>query len=71
MIPEPNRELGGLFSRSEEILQDHCKLHATSQTELKELIQNVLHHPDFDPDQVDHDMHERLMRVIEDEDILI
>jgi hypothetical protein len=71
MIPEPNRELGGLFSRSEEILQDHCKLHATSQTELKELIQNVLHHPDFDPDQVDHDMHERLMRAIEDEDILI
>jgi len=71
MIPEPNRELGGLFSSSEEILQDHCKLHATSQSELKELIQNVLHHPDFDPDQVDHDMHERLMKAIDDEDILI
>jgi len=41
MIPEPNRELGVVFTRSEEILQDHCKLHATSQAELKELIQKV------------------------------
>jgi len=40
---------------------------------LKDLIQKVLHHPDFDPGQVDHDMHEtrRLMRAIEEEDILI
>ena len=75
MIPNPDslRELGGLFSRSEELLQDHCKLYATSQSELKALIQKVLHHPDFDPDQVDHDMHERLMQAtsIEEEDILI
>ena len=71
MIPDPDRELAGLFSRSEEILQDHCKLYTTSKAELKDLIQKVLHHPDFDPDQVDHDMHERLMRAIEDEDILI
>ena len=53
------------------MLQDHCKLYATSKAELKDLIQKVLHHPDFDPDQVDHDMHERLMRAIEEEDILI
>ena len=71
MIPDPDRELAGLFSRSEEILQDHCKLYTTSKAELKDLIQKVLHHPDFDPDQVDHDLHERLMRAIEDEDILI
>jgi hypothetical protein len=71
MIPDPDRELAGLFSRSEEILQDHCKLYTTSKAELKDLIQKVLHHPDFDPDQVDHDMHERLMLAIEDEDILI
>ena len=73
MIPDPDREMAGLFSRSEEMLQDHCKLYATSKAELKDLIQKVLHHPDFDPGQVDHDMHEtwRLMRAIEEEDILI
>ena len=73
MIPNPDREMAGLFSRSEEMLQDHCKLYATSKAKLKDLIQKVLHHPDFDPGQVDHDMHEtwRLMRAIEEEDILI
>ena len=54
-------------------MQDHCKLYTTSKAKLKDLIQKVLHHPDFDPGQVDHDMHEtrRLMRAIEEEDILI
>lgn len=52
-------------------MQDHCRIHATSQAELKALIQKVLHHPEFDPDHVDHDMHERLMHAIEEEDILI
>ena len=56
-------------------MQDHCKLYTTSKAKLKDLIQKVLHHPDFDPDQVDltldHDMQTRLMLAIEDEDILI
>ena len=73
MIPDPNREMAGLFLRSKEILQDHCKLYTTSKAKLKDLIQKVLHHPDFDrdPDQVAHDMHERLMQAIEEEDISI
>jgi hypothetical protein len=29
----------------------------------------VLHHPDFNADEVHHDMHERLMRAVEDGDI--
>ncbi len=36
---------------------------------MKDLIQMVLHHPDFNADEVDHDMHERLMRAIEEGDI--
>ena len=55
-------------------MQDHCKLYTTSKAKLKDLIQKVLRHPDFDPDQVDHhDMHERLMQAtsVEEEDILI
>ncbi len=34
----------------------------SSSTELKDLIQMVLHHPDLNADEVDHDMQERLMR---------
>ena len=36
---------------------------------MKDLIQRVLHHPDFNADEVDHDMHERLMRAVEEGDI--
>ena len=40
-------------------------------SELKELIQEVLHHPDFDLDSVDHDLHELLMHAVEEGDIEI
>ncbi len=58
-----------IFSTSERILQEHVRKHGTNATELKDLIQRVLHHPDFNADEVDHDMHERLMRAVEDGDI--
>ena len=35
------------------------------------MIQQVLRHPDFNPQEVDHDMHERLMKTIEDGDIQV
>ena len=44
------------------------KLNATF---IKDLIQKVLHHPDFDPDEVEHDMHERLMGAIEEGDLQV
>ncbi len=31
--------------------------------------QKVLHHPDFDPAEVDHDMHQRLMGAIAEGDL--
>jgi hypothetical protein len=34
-----------------------------------DLIQRVLHHPDFNAAEVDHDLHERLMRAVADGDI--
>ena len=34
--------------------------------DLKDLIQDVLKHPEFNADEVDHNMHERLMRAVED-----
>ena len=35
----------------------------------RNVFQKVLHHLDFDPDDVDHDMHERLMAAIEEGDL--
>ena len=42
----------------------------TGAAELKDLIQEVLHHPDFKPQdvQVDHDMHEQLMNCIAEDE---
>ena len=51
MITYPNRELGGLFTWSEEIPQGYCRLHVTCKAKLKGLIEKVLYHLDFDPAQ--------------------
>jgi hypothetical protein len=45
------------------------KKNKTGAAELKDLIQHFLHHPDFNPDNVDHDMHELLMNCIAAGDI--
>ena len=58
-----------LFTASERLIQAHVKKYKNGAAELKDLIQRVLKHPDFDPDEVDHDMHERLMGAIEACDI--
>ena len=68
-LPPLDVEAGNVFSQSERILQEHVLQHGTNANELKNLIQRVLHHPDFNADEVDHDMHERLMRAVEDGDI--
>ena len=67
LLPEIDREAPGLFTASERIMQDFAKDKKVNATFIKDLIQKVLDHPDFDPDEVDHDMHERLMGVIEEE----
>ena len=68
-LPPLDVDAANVFSRSERILQDHVRQHNTNAAELKDLIQRVLHHPDFNADEVDHDMHERLMRAVEEGDI--
>ena len=68
-LPPLDADAANVFSRSERILQDHARKHNTNAAELKDLIQRVLHHPDFNADEVDHDMHERLMRAVEEGDI--
>jgi CheY-like chemotaxis protein len=48
-----------MFSTSERIIQDHVRKYKTKAAELKDLIQEVLHHPDFDVCEDDTNMHER------------
>ncbi len=60
-LPPLDADAANVFSRSERILQDHFR-HNTNAAELKDLIQMVLHHPDINADEVDHDMHEVVIR---------
>jgi len=54
------------FTRSERILLDHQKLKRMSAVDLRDLIQDVLRNPEFNAEEVDHNMHERLMRAVEE-----
>ena len=58
-----------VFTKSERILLDYQKLKRMSAADLKDLIQQVLKNPEFNIDEVDHDMHERLQRAIDKGDI--
>jgi hypothetical protein len=69
-LPPLDVDAANVFSKSELIQQDHVCNHNFNATELRDLIQMVLHNPDFNADEVDHDMHERLMWVVEDGDDL-
>jgi len=68
-LPALDEDASNVFSKSERLLLDHATKRFKSPSELKELIQAVLHHPDFDLDSVDHDLHERLMKAVEEGDI--
>ena len=54
------------FTKSERILMDYQKLKKMSAQDIKDLIQDVLHNKEFDIDEVDHNMHDRLMRAVAD-----
>ena len=64
-LPAVDKDAANIFSKSESILLDHATKRFMNASELKELIQEVLHHPDFALDSVDHDLHERLMHAVE------
>ena len=50
LLPKMDREVPGLFTANERIMQDFAKEKKLDATFIKDLIQKVLHHPDFDPD---------------------
>lgn len=65
-LPAINPDDRCAFTKSERILLDFQKLKKMKARDLKDLIQDVLKNPEFDPAEVDHNMHERLMRAVED-----
>jgi len=65
LLPAHDMEDSRAFTRSERILLDHQKLKRMSAVDLRDLIRDVLHNPEFNASEVDHDMHERLMRAVE------
>ena len=69
VLLEMDREAPGLFTASERIIQDFASEKKVDATFIQDHIKKVLHHPDFDPDDVDHDMHERQMTAIEEGDL--
>ena len=66
LLPAHDMEDSRAFTRSERILLDHQKLKRMSAVDLRDLIRDVLHNPEFNAGEVDHDMHERLMRAVEE-----
>ena len=52
-------------AKSEHILQEHVRQHDINAIVVKDLIQRVIHHRDFNANEVDHDMHQRLMQAVE------
>ena len=71
MIPELCPDAAGIFTRSEQILQDYAWKRTLNAAELKALIQEVLHHPEFNANEVDSDMHACLMKAVADGDVEI
>ncbi len=61
-LDAPSKPLGRDLQR---ILQEHVRKHGNNAAEVQDLIQRVLHHRDFNANEVDHDLHERLMRAVE------
>jgi hypothetical protein len=51
-VPPLNADDESMFSSSECIIQDHVRKYKTKAAELKDLIQEVLHHPDVDEREV-------------------
>ena len=68
-MPPPNeqdRTVRTAFTKSKRILMDYQNLKKMSAQDIKDLIQDVLHNKEFDIDEVDHNMHDRLMRAVAD-----
>ena len=65
-LPAPNPDDSRAFTKSERNLLDFQRPKRMNARDLKDLIQDVLHNPEFNAADVDHNMHARLMWAVED-----
>jgi hypothetical protein len=56
-MPPLDVDAANVFSKTERIIQEHVRQHDINATVVKDLIQKVIHHRDFNAD-----MHQRLMQ---------
>ena len=64
--PPLNEEAARLFTASERILQNYARARALTGADLKALIEDVLRNPEFNADDIDRNMMERLNKAIDD-----
>jgi len=53
LIPPLAPEAAGIITGSEQILKDYARASSLTATDIKRLIEDVLHNPDFNADDVD------------------
>ena len=70
-IPPLSADAAGIFTRSEQILQEYARKRTLNATDLKALIEEVLQNPEFNAHEVEPDMHAWLMTAVRDGDVEI
>ncbi len=71
MPPLQPVEAAGLISRSEQILKEYASKASLTAKDIIALIQDVLHNPEFNADDVDTDMLKRFADAIDSGDLEI
>ena len=62
----PREQDSTAFTKSERTLMDYRKLKKMSAQDIEDLIKDMLHNKEFDPDDVGDNMHERLICAVDD-----
>ena len=67
LVPPLNEEAARPFTASERILQNYARARTLTGADLKALIEDVLRNPEFNADDIDRNMMERLNKAIIDD----
>ncbi len=71
MPPLDPQEASGMINGSEQILKEYAKKASLTDKDIKALIEDVLHNPNFNADEVDTDMLQRFVSSIDSGDLEI
>ena len=63
LIPPLAPEAAGIITGSEQILKEYASASSLTATDIKRLIEDVLHNPDLNAEDVDTDMLQRTIQV--------